>query len=121
MQPARHVATSAANRVGPNAEGRRLLPTCPRLYSVDADPDAGMTWDVILGYSTGLRFFAPDIDAATLLRTLLVINLCQAGMCRLLAHNNGHPKNFWTIAGFIAGVWAVAILILMPARGRPPQ
>ena len=80
-----------------------------------------MTWDVLLGYATGLRFFSPDIDAATLLRTLLVINTCQAVMCRLFAHNNGYSKNFWTVAGFITGIWAVAVLILLPARRRPPQ
>jgi hypothetical protein len=80
-----------------------------------------MTWDVLLGYATGLRFFAPEIDPATLLRTLLVIHTCQAGMCWLLAHNHGYSKNFWTAAGFVAGVWAVAILILLPPRRRPPQ
>ena len=79
-----------------------------------------MTWDVLLGYATGLRFFAPEIDGATLLRTLLVINTCQAIMCRLLAHNNGYSKNFWTAVGFITGIWAVAVLILLPRR-RPPQ
>ena len=77
-----------------------------------------MTWDVILGWATGLRFFAPDIDAATLLRTLLVINILNACMCRLLAHNNGYSKNFWTVAGFVAGIWAVTVLMLLPARSR---
>ena len=80
-----------------------------------------MSWDVIVGYATGLRFFAADIDPATLLRTLLVINTCQAVMCRLLAHNNGYSKNFWTVAGFVTGVWAVGVLILLPARPRPRQ
>lgn len=80
-----------------------------------------MTWDVLLGYASGLRLFAPDIDPATLLRTLLVINTCQAVMCRLFAHNNGYSKNFWTVAGFLTGIWAVVVLILLPARRRPPQ
>jgi hypothetical protein len=80
-----------------------------------------MTWDVLLGYATGLRFFAPEIDGATLLRTLVVVNLCQAGMCRLLAHNGGYSKNFWTFAGLLTGVWAVAVLILLPSRPPPRQ
>jgi len=80
-----------------------------------------MSWDVIVGYATGLRFFAPDIDAGTLVRTLLVIQTCQAVMCRLLAHNNGYSKNFWTVAGFVAGIWAVVVLILLPARHPPRQ
>ena len=80
-----------------------------------------MTWDVLLGYASGLRLFSPEIDAATLLRTLLVVNTCQAAMCRLLAGNNGYSKNFWTAAGFITGIWAIAVLIVLPARRRPPQ
>ena len=80
-----------------------------------------MSWDVIIGYATGLRFFAPDIDPATLLRTLLVINTCQAVMCRVLAGNNGYSKKFWTWAGFLTGIWAVALLMVLPARNRPPQ
>jgi hypothetical protein len=75
-----------------------------------------MPFDVIVGYATGLRFFAPEIEGATLWRTLLVLHSCQAVMCRLLAHNQGYSKNFWTAAGFVTGIWAVAVLILLPDR-----
>ena len=34
----------------------------------------------------------------------------------LFAHNNGYPKNVWTALGFIGGIWAVAVLILLPRR-----
>ncbi len=82
-----------------------------------------MTWDVLLGYATGLRLVAPDMDPGTLLRTLLVINICNAVMCRLFAHNNGYSKSWWTVAGFILGIWAVATLIMLPSRRtrHPPQ
>jgi hypothetical protein len=46
--------------------------------------------------------------------------VCDAIMCRLIAHNNGHPKNLWTLLGLIAGLWAVAVLILLPRRAEPP-
>ena len=75
-----------------------------------------MTWDVALGYVTGLRLFAPHIDAATLVRTVLVVHTCDAIMCRLIAHNNGYPKRLWTGLGFCFGVWAVAVLMLLPRR-----
>ena len=75
-----------------------------------------MTWDVCLGYFTGLRFLASDLDPATLLRTALVINTCDSIMCRLFAHNNGYPKNLWTVLGFVFGIWAVAVLIILPRR-----
>lgn len=77
-----------------------------------------MTWDVLLGYATGLRLFAPDIDAATLLRTLLVVHSCQAAVCRSLADSRGYSPRFWTAAGFVTGIWAVAVLMVLPARRR---
>jgi hypothetical protein len=73
-------------------------------------------WDVILGYFTGLRFLNPAMDGATLLRTALVVHTCDAVMCRLFAHNNGYPKNLWTALGFVFGIWALAVLIILPNR-----
>lgn len=78
-----------------------------------------MSWDVLLSYLTGLRFLNPDMDAATLLRTALLVHTCDAVMCRLFAHNNGYSKNLWTFLGFTFGVWAVAVLIVLPKR--PPR
>lgn len=81
-----------------------------------------MTLTTALAYWTGLGFVAPDLPLPALLGTAIAVNLCDAIMCRLFAHNGGHPKNLWTVLGFVAGVWAVAVLILLPARttGRPP-
>jgi hypothetical protein len=75
-----------------------------------------VTWDVVLGYYTGLRFLAPDLDPTTLVRTALVVHICDSIMCRLFAHNNGYPKNLWTVLGFVFGIWAVAVLIVLPRR-----
>lgn len=75
-----------------------------------------MSWDVALGYLTGLRFINPGMDAGTLLRTALVVNTTDAVLCRLFAHNNGYSKNLWTALGFVFGMWAVAVLLLLPKR-----
>jgi hypothetical protein len=75
-----------------------------------------VTWDVVLGYFTGLRILSPHIDPTTLLHTALVLHACDSVMCRLFAHNNGYPKNLWTLLGFVFGIWAVAVLILLPRR-----
>ncbi len=75
-----------------------------------------MSWSVVLGYSTGLLLIAPHLDASTLLRTALVVHVCDGVMCRLFAHNNGYPKNVWTVLGLVFGVWAVALLIVLPRR-----
>jgi hypothetical protein len=80
-----------------------------------------VTWDIAFGYFTGLRLLNPGMDAATLLRTAFVVHTCDAIMCRVFAHNNGYPKNLWTAIGFVFGVWAVAILIVLPNRRPPPQ
>ena len=80
-----------------------------------------MTLATALAYLTGLRFVAPDLELPALLGTALALHLCDAIMCRLFAHNNGYPKNLWTALGFVAGLWAVAVLILLPRRaGAPP-
>ena len=78
-----------------------------------------MPWDVAIGYFTGLRLLNPDLSGATLLRTVLVVHTCDAVMCRLFAHNNGYSKNLWTALGFVFGIWALAILILLPKRKGP--
>ncbi|MFQ5665906.1 MAG: hypothetical protein ACE5I7_05680 [Candidatus Binatia bacterium] len=79
-----------------------------------------MSWATLLGYFTGLGFLTAHVEPATLLRTALVVNICDGLMCRLFAHNNGYPKNLWTVLGFVFGIWAVAVFIVLPRR-HPPQ
>lgn len=77
-----------------------------------------MTWDVVLGYFTGLRLLAPHIDPATLVRTAVLVHACDSVMCRVLAHNKRHSENLWTMLGFVFGIWAMGILIVLPRRRR---
>ena len=79
-----------------------------------------MTLAVALGYLTGLAFVAPQLELRALVGTALALHTCDAIMCRLVAHNNGYAKNVWTFLGFIAGLWAVAVLIVLPRRVAPP-
>jgi len=71
-----------------------------------------------LGVLSGLGFLRDDLPLETLLPTMFVVNVCDAIMCRLFAHNNGYPKNLWTAIGFVFGIWAVSALILLPKRDR---
>ena len=73
----------------------------------------------ILGVLSGLSFLAPDLPLGTLVPTLLVVNTCDAFMCRLFARNNGYPPLAWWGIGFVFGIWAVAALILLPKREPP--
>lgn len=77
--------------------------------------------EVFLGYFTGLHLLAPEMAFATLLRTTLVVHTCDAVMCRLFAHNNGHRKNLWTFLGFVFGIWAVTLLLLLPRNASVDQ
>lgn len=78
-----------------------------------------MSWDVAVGYFSGLYLIDSTITGEVLWRTVVVINICDAVMCNLLAYNNGHRRNLWTVLGFIFGIWAVAILLVLPKRPEP--
>ena len=71
-----------------------------------------------LGYLSGLGLLQSAIPLPTLLATMIVVNICDAIMCRLFAHNNGYPKNLWTAVGLVFGIWGVAALIVMPKREK---
>ena len=75
-----------------------------------------MSWYLALAYLSGLRWINPQLDAETLVRTALVVHICDAVLCRLFAHNNGYSKNLWTALGFVFGLWAVAVLLILPKR-----
>jgi len=79
-----------------------------------------VSWSTWLGYLTGLALLSPGMDADTLVRTVLLVHTCDCLMCRLVAHNNGYSKTLWTWLGFVFGIWAVAVLMLLPRRGGPP-
>jgi hypothetical protein len=75
-----------------------------------------VSWDLALAYLTGFRWINPELTGATLLRTVLVVHIADAVLCRLFAHNNGYSKNLWTGLGFVFGLWAVAVLLVLPKR-----
>jgi hypothetical protein len=75
-----------------------------------------MTFATVVSYLSGLAFVAPDLPLPALLGTALGLHVCDAILCRLFAYNNGYPRNVWTALGLIAGLWAVAVLIVLPRR-----
>lgn len=77
-----------------------------------------MDVELALGYLTGLRFLAPHpLDLPGVIATGAVVNTCDAIMCRLFARNNGYPVRLWTVLGFVFGLWAVVVCVLLPKRG----
>jgi hypothetical protein len=80
-----------------------------------------MTFATFLSYWSGLAFVAPELPWPTLVGTVIGMHICDAIMCRLLAHNGGYPKTAWTIVGFIGGLSAVIVLLLLPRRSGAPM
>ncbi|GIW42115.1 MAG: hypothetical protein KatS3mg076_2692 [Candidatus Binatia bacterium] len=80
-----------------------------------------MSWETVLGFLTGVRLLAPEIDAETLLRTVFVVHLCDAVVCALYARDRGYSKLRWALAGFVFGIWAVAAIIVLSACRRSPR
>ncbi|HKA29580.1 MAG TPA: hypothetical protein VKH82_09405 [Candidatus Binatia bacterium] len=80
-----------------------------------------MTVATFLSYWSGLAFVAPELPWPTLVGTVIGMHICDAIMCRLLAHNGGYPKTAWTILGFIGGLSAVIVLLLLPRRSGAPM
>ena len=78
-----------------------------------------MHWTQALSAFYGLQWIAPDLDPWTTVRTLLLINTCNAVMCRVFARNDGRKQNGWTAVGFALGIWAVALLMILPKPRKP--
>ncbi len=72
-----------------------------------------MDFYTFLGYLTGLHFIKPNLTAATLLPTALLIQLLDAFLCGLIAAHSGRNKEGWTVAGLLLGIWALATLFLL--------
>jgi len=73
--------------------------------------------EIAVGYLTGLHLLAPHrLAAPALFATGLVVNVCNAIMCRLIARNNGYGPRLWTTLGMVFGLWAVGALLLSPKR-----
>jgi len=80
-----------------------------------------MSFATALAYWSGLAFVAPDLPPGTVLGTALVLHICDAILCRIFAGNAGRWRNGWTVIGFVGGLSAVAILLLLPrALPAPP-
>ena len=69
------------------------------------------------GYFIGLQFVAATpLDWPTLIATGLLVNTCNAFVCRIIARNNGRPTQLWFALGFVFGMWALAAVMLAPKR-----
>ncbi len=75
-----------------------------------------MDLHTLLGYFTGIYFISGDLDATTLLGTAILVHILDAILCGLVAGSGGRSRSLWTLAGLFFGVWALAVVFLLPAR-----
>lgn len=71
-----------------------------------------------LGYLSGLYLIKPGMDTLTLLRTASLVHIVDALLCWLVAAQSGRHKGGWTLAGLFLGIWALAVLFLLPAKRK---
>ena len=70
-----------------------------------------------IGYLSGIYFIQPNLDPATLIRTVSVIHILDALLCYVIATQGGRNRTILTLAGLVLGVWAVGTLFLVVERG----
>lgn len=73
-----------------------------------------MSFEVFLGYYTGLRLLDDHIAFQTLVYTAAFIHLSDGIICRVFAGRDGSSQNLWTLYGLVFGVWAVLGLVFFP-------
>lgn len=72
----------------------------------------------LLGVTSGLRFVAPGLEPEVVAATAAPMLVTCAIVCRLFAARFGFDARSWGIAGLVAGVFAVAALVVVVER-RP--
>jgi hypothetical protein len=70
----------------------------------------------LLGYFSGLLFVKPELDVSTLWRTAALVHFLDAILCCVIAKYSGRSKKLWTVAGAICGIWALAVIFLLPEK-----
>ncbi|HEX5607512.1 MAG TPA: hypothetical protein VFY96_13395 [Candidatus Binatia bacterium] len=78
----------------------------------------------LLGYFSGLLFVKPEMDVSALWRTAALVHFLDAILCCVIAKYSGRSKKLWTVAGAICGIWALAVIFLLPEKNdlkAPPR
>jgi hypothetical protein len=75
-----------------------------------------MDWPSLLGVFSLLSFISPDLEGAMLVRTVLIVHICDAVLCRLISAQSGRDKGLWTLGGLLLGIWALGVLLFLPRR-----
>lgn len=78
----------------------------------------------IVGYASGFALMRYRGSPADLIGTALAIDAALAPLSALIAARRGRSVALWSVLGFLFGVWALFLALVMlsvkPARIDPP-
>jgi hypothetical protein len=77
----------------------------------------------ILSVTSGFALLGYRLPPATILATSIVVDLALAPLIAVIASRRGRSALGWTIAGLTLGMWALAVVLILPAanRSQPPS
>jgi hypothetical protein len=78
----------------------------------------------ILSVTSGFALLGYRLPPATILATSIVVDLALAPLTAIIASRRGRSTLAWTIAGLTLGMWALAVVLMLPASNRshePPS
>ena len=70
----------------------------------------------IVAYASGFALMRPHESAANLLATSLAVDASLAPLTAIVAMRRGRATKLWAIVGFLFGLWAFIVVLLI---GRP--
>ena len=68
--------------------------------------------------TSGFALMGYRLPPATILATSIVVNLALAPLTAVIASRRGRSALGWTIAGLTLGMWALAVVLVLPASNR---
>jgi hypothetical protein len=75
----------------------------------------------ILSVTSGFALLGRPLPPATVLATSIVVDLALAPLTAIIASRRGRSALGWTIAGLTLGMWALAVVLILPAADRSPE
>ena len=73
----------------------------------------------ILSLTSGFALMGNHLPPLTILMTSIVVDLALAPLTAVIASRRGRSAMGWTIAGLALGMWALAVVLVLPAANRP--
>ena len=73
----------------------------------------------ILSLTSGFALMGYRLPPLTILMTSIVVDLALAPLTAVIASRRGRSGMRWTIAGLALGMWALALVLVLPAANRP--